>query len=137
MNLDPAEKAALRDSFAALQPYAEQASVEFYETLFELDPRLRGLFRDDLQGQGMRFMTALGLVVGLLDDPERLQRRLQDLGRAHAAFGLTAQDYQTMSEAFYITLRQTLGPELAPEAGRAWRRAFTMMCEAMLAAGRD
>ncbi|RMF38801.1 MAG: globin [Alphaproteobacteria bacterium] len=132
MDIPEREKVLLRRSFERLEPKVPEASVEFYETLFELGPHLRRLFReDDMSGQGMRFMTALGVIIGHLDDPESLRERLAHLGRSHANFGLTREDYRLMEEALFLTLREALAPDFDAATQTAWRRVFRQITEAM------
>jgi nitric oxide dioxygenase len=135
MNLTPHEAQLIRASYEKLLPRVAEASVSFYETLFDLAPELRALFRDDLAGQGMRFMSAIGVIVGHLDAPQLLDQRLQALGRSHAAFGLTETNYRAMEEALFITLREALGPDFTRATQEAWRIAFRHMTEAMIRAG--
>lgn len=137
MQLSPAEIAAMRESFEKLRPHVPTASESFYETLFDLDPKLRPLFREDLTGQGMRFMSALGVIVAHLDDPDALEARLAELGASHAAFGLTEHNYRTMEEALFITVREALGADFTPEAQAAWRHAFRQISDAMMRGGKS
>ncbi len=60
MTLTTAQIDLIRDSFHRLQPDVQTASELFYVRLFEIAPELRGMFRSDMAGQGMRFMSTLG-----------------------------------------------------------------------------
>ncbi|MDP1674939.1 MAG: globin domain-containing protein, partial [Burkholderiales bacterium] len=42
----------VQDSFSKVAPIAEAAAEMFYKRLFELDPKLRSLFRGDMKEQG-------------------------------------------------------------------------------------
>lgn len=134
MDLTAGERDLIRESYGRLLPRLPEASVSFYETLFDLAPGLRSLFRDDLAGQGMRFMSAIGVIVGHLGNPEALEARFRALGASHAAFGLGEADYRAMEEALFITLREALGPDFTRETQAAWRRVFRHMTETMRAA---
>jgi len=73
MTLTTAQIELIRDSFIRLQPDVENASELFYRRLFEIAPELRELFNDDMAGQGMRFMSTLGVILDHFDDPEALR----------------------------------------------------------------
>lgn len=137
MHLNPDQITAIRESLKWLMPEVERASREFYKDLFRRDPSLREMFRDDLEGQGMRFMTAISVIVDNLDNPERLDREVDLLARGHAAFQIRNMDYHTMEEALIDTFRYALGARFTRDMQLAWRSAFQQISEAMMAAGQD
>jgi hemoglobin-like flavoprotein len=59
--MNPQDKQLVQESFSAVEPIAETAAALFYARLFELDPELRPLFKQDLHGQGKKLMHMLGL----------------------------------------------------------------------------
>ena len=132
MNRD--EIALVKESFDKLRPIPRGVGRGFYEKLFELDPSLRALFKGDLDAQGAMFVSALGLAVAGLDDAQSGERPLHDLGRRHAAYGLTEQHFATFREALVQTLRAHLGGDFTEAHAAAWRAAFdrigTVMREA-------
>lgn len=116
--------ALVRDSFATIRENLAPPSTYFYERLFVHAPGLRPMFRDDLEGQGMRFMTTLALMVDHLDQREALEARFAELGRSHAALGVARDHFAPMEEALIDTLTQQLGSAMDPETERAWRAAY-------------
>ena len=84
MAIDPARLDLVRDSFRRIRGNLQPPSAMFYDALFLHAPGLRGLFRDDLEGQGMRFMTTLAVIVDDLDRPEVLEPQLAAIGRTEA-----------------------------------------------------
>lgn len=114
----------IRESFETLRQRLEPASMSFYEALFRRAPDLRSMFRDDLAGQGMRFMTTLGTIIGNIEDPEALGDRFAELGRGHALMGVRAAHFAPMGEALMETLREEMGADFTPELEAAWRAAY-------------
>jgi nitric oxide dioxygenase len=133
MTIDAPRIALVRESFALLGPELEETSREFYDTLFEIAPHLRPMFRDDMTGQGMRFMTTLRVMVERLTDPLAFKAEVAELGRGHAAWGVEKEHFALMREALMRTLKARLGERLTPEAESAWRDAFDMVAEEMMA----
>ncbi len=132
MTLSAGEIALIRDSFERLQPFVQDASELFYQRLFEIAPELRPLFRSDMTGQGMRFMTTLTVIVQHLDDPAALAPYLRRLAAGHAAYGVKAEHFKPMGEALIVTMRETLGAEFPEGAEQAWRAAYDLMAQEML-----
>ncbi|GGH47066.1 globin [Frigidibacter albus] len=135
MPLSDPQKTQIQDGFARLRHAMQPASLAFYEAFFRRRPDLRPMFRDDLAGQGMRFMATLGLVVDALDTPEMLADRLAELGRGHAALGVQAEHFAPMGEALIETLQAEFGPEFTPEAEAAWRAAYAEVARQLVASG--
>ncbi len=135
MPLSDTQKTQIRDGFAHLRESLLPASLAFYEAFFRRRPDLRPMFRDDLAGQGMRFMATLGLVVDALDTPEELAERLTELGRGHAALGVKAEHFAPMGEALIDTLQAQLGAGFTAEAEAAWRAAYAEVARQLVASG--
>lgn len=129
--------ADIRATFNALQPKVREASQIFYERLFEIAPELRGLFRSDIEGQGMRFMTALGAILDHIDDPEALNPHLRRLAQGHAAYGVRPENFRPMGEALIWTMRDVLGDDLGEAAEAAWEKAYDRLADEMIALAGD
>ncbi|MGH1464686.1 MAG: globin domain-containing protein [Cognatishimia sp.] len=115
----------IRDSFEQLRSDLQPKSIAFYQSLFELAPHLKPMFRDDdLAGQGMRFMSTLGAIVDNLHTPEAMEQRFRYLGAGHRAMGVTVQDFAPMGVALIETLANTLGNEFTDETREAWTQAY-------------
>lgn len=108
----------------------------FYEKLFERDPSLRPMFREDIGGQGMRFMRTLRTIVNALTQPGELKDVLEPLARTHGALGVHAPNFDTMGEALIDTFKELLGPDFTPEMETAWRKAYGQISQAMIQVGK-
>lgn len=132
MDLTNSQINLIQDSFKRLSPKTEAASEIFYDRLFEIAPELRELFRGDMAGQGMRFMTTMGILVQHLDDPATLRPYLQRLAEGHAAYGVKAEHFKPMGQALIQTMRETLGDGFHEDAAEAWEVAYDHLAREMI-----
>ena len=111
----------------------KEIGKEFYGDLFNRIPEARTLFRDDLTDQGMRFMSAIHVIVDHLDDLPAMQLEIDKLASGHADMNIKPDWYRQMQEALIDTFAYALGAEFSNEAELAWRSAFTQICDRMIA----
>ena len=121
-------------SFEMVRPIADQAAETFYQRLFEIAPQYRALFKSNMRKQGAMLMSTLGLAVGSLNNLETILPAVRALGKRHAGYGVTAEDYQPVAEAFLWTLDSYLGEDFTPELRDAWVEAYTILAGAMIEA---
>src|SRR5215216_2495347 len=121
-------------SFEKVRPIADQAAELFYTRLFEIAPHYRHMFKNDMKKQGAMLMSTLGLAVGSLNNLEKILPAVRSLGQRHAGYGVTAQDYQPVAEAFLWTLEHYLGDDFTPELQEAWVIAYTTLATVMIEA---
>ena len=124
-------------SFEKVRPIADQAAETFYQRLFEIAPEYRSLFKNNIKKQGAMLMSTLGLAVGSLNNLEAILPAVQSLGRRHAGYGVTAEHYQPVAEAFLWTLDYYLGEAFTPELKDAWVEAYTILAGAMIEASSE
>jgi hemoglobin-like flavoprotein len=121
-------------SFEMVRPIADQAAETFYQRLFEIAPDYRSLFKNNMKKQGAMLMSTLGLAVGSLNNLEAILPAVRSLGQRHAGYGVTAEHYQPVAEAFLWTLDYYLGEAFTPELKEAWVEAYTILAGAMIEA---
>ena len=124
-------------SFEKVRPIADQAAETFYQRLFEIAPEYRSLFKNNIKKQGAMLMSTLGLAVGSLNNLEAILPAVQSLGRRHAGYGVTAEHYQPVAEAFLWTLDYYLGEAFTPELKDAWVEAYTILAGLMIEASSE
>ncbi len=135
MTLTSTELDMVRTSLATLRRDFDAHSLYFYEALFKRAPHLREMFREDLAGQGMKFMSTLGVIVEKLNDDDASAAQYTDLGKKHAILGIKADHFAPMEEALMDTLRAGLGREFTPELEAAWRKAYAKVSANMIRRG--
>jgi nitric oxide dioxygenase len=124
MSLTERQLLLIRDSFDMLRDDIEPRSIQFYDALFHHAPHLRDMFREDIAGQGMKFMTTLRVIVDNLHNPDAMAERYTDLGEGHRAMGIKAADFEPMGKALLETLANALGDDFTPETREAWQMAY-------------
>jgi hemoglobin-like flavoprotein len=112
--MTPEHIAIVQESFQKVATIADQAAAMFYQNLFILDPRLRGLFPSDTQAQGPKLMHMIGLAVHGLQNPDTLFPAVQELWRRHVAYGVEEAHYEAVGKALMLTLEQGLGVDFTP-----------------------
>lgn len=125
----------VRQSFDALRQRLAPSSTFFYDDLFRRAPELRALFRDDLAGQGMKFMSTLSVLVDNLHKPEVLGEQYLELGTLHARLGINGAMFVPMRAALLATIKDGLGELWTIEIDAAWRTAFDDMTTALIDRG--
>jgi hemoglobin-like flavoprotein len=130
--MTPEQNQLVQQSWAAVEPIADQAAVLFYDRLFVLDPSLRALFTAaDMAGQRRKLMQMLGVAVHGLDRLEQLVPALEALGRRHAGYRVDEAQYATVGEALLWTLEQGLGAAFTPAVRDAWADTYDVVATVM------
>ena len=133
MPIDADRLDLVRATLKRLRGDMPDASVAFYEALFAGAPELRPMFREDLEGQGMRFMTTLGVLVDRFDKPEEMRAEIEGLAKGHAAYGVKPEHFVPMRAALLQTLKDRLGEDFTPDVEAAWGDLYDAVADAMTA----
>lgn len=129
--MTPQQVKLVQDSFKLVEPIAEQAADLFYGRLFEIAPQVRPLFPNDMSQQKMKLMGMLGTAVNNLHQVEKIIPAVQDLGRKHVGYGVTAEQYKPVGEALVWTLEKGLGDAFTPDVKAAWITTYTTLEKVM------
>lgn len=132
--MTPDQIKQLNASFDQVEAIADDAAALFYERLFEVAPGVRPLFKGDMQKQGRMLMSAIGMVVRGLDDPDAILPEVQALGRRHHRYGAEAAHYPVVGDCLLWTLEQGLGDAFTPDLKSAWAEAYGILSELMIQA---
>jgi len=131
MSITASQIKLVQESFAKVAPIADQAAEIFYNKLFEFDPSLRKLFKNDMSEQGRKLMATLGVAVKSLTDLNGLVPVLQKLAERHVDYGVKAQDYTPVGNALLFALKQGLGDDFTPDVREAWVETFRLVSQTM------
>jgi len=104
----------------------------FYELLFEAEPSARALFRH-LPETESKFAEELGVLAACLNDLDRFEARALALGARHRGYGVSTRHYAAASDALVQALNERLGESFTDEVAAAWRAAFDLVAETMMA----
>jgi hemoglobin-like flavoprotein len=129
--MTPEQKQLVQESFEQLKPVAHAAGRLFYVRLFDLDPGLSRLFKNDLDEQSRKLMQMIGMAVKGLDRPDELLPAVEALGRRHAGYGVKDRHYETVGRALLWTLDKGLGAAFTPDVREAWRTVYNLLADTM------
>jgi hemoglobin-like flavoprotein len=129
--LDPEQKHRLRKTFALVERQSHVAALVFYQRMFELDPRLRPLFKTDIELQAAKLIDMLATALSLLDTPDELTRILMEMGAQHVRYGVKAEHYATVNEALLTMLSSVLGREFDASTRQVWSEFYQLIAETM------
>lgn len=134
MTLSENQSLLIQQSLPMLREKLRPASMQFYENLFAIAPDMREMFRDDLAGQGMKFLSTLNMIAEHIDRDDPLRADIADLGRSHQNLGVRPEHFAPMGAALMVTLGETLGSDFTDEMRDAWRAAYAEIADRMAAA---
>ena len=123
----------VQDSFRRVMPIADTAAELFYTRLFELDPRLKPLFKGDIAEQGRKLMQMIGMAVLSLRRLDQVLPALRALGARHVRYGVRDGDYETVGRALLWSLKRGLGDSFTPEVEAAWAEVYATLAATMQA----
>jgi hemoglobin-like flavoprotein len=122
----------VRESFEVIRENSGPVAMLFYGRLFDLDPKLRPLFKTEMREQSRKLMDMLTSIVDHLDSFESMRLQLQELGRKHVDYGVRPEHYQTLGAALLWAFGQALGRDFHPEVRTAWQTAMQAISREML-----
>ena len=123
--------AAVQESWVAVEGISDQAAALFYEKLFAMDPSLESLFKGDMQEQGKKLMSMIGVAVKGLSRLDTIVPAVQQLGIRHAGYGVKDADYDTVAGALLWTLEQGLGDAFTADLKQSWTEAYVLLATTM------
>jgi len=129
--MTPAQIEHVQTSWEQVVPIAKDAAALFYDRLFAIAPHTRSLFGEDIDEQGKKLMTILTTVVRGLKNFEKLEVAVWQLGRRHAVYKVSDDDFQPVAEALLWTLEQGLGGAFTSQVKESWVAAYTVLAGVM------
>ena len=132
--MTPDQITLVQDSFAKVEPIADQAGKIFYDRLFEIAPNVQLYFSGDIGAQGMKLMTTLGVVVKGLSNLDSVIPVAEHLAVKHLEYGVKPEDYHPVGAALLYTLKTGLGDAFDAETEAAWTTAYTTLSGVMIKA---
>jgi hemoglobin-like flavoprotein len=132
--MTPEQIELVRSSYAALGEGGRAMAGEFYRRLFSIDPSARALFDQDLAVMAEKFAAELHAIVEAIVAYDVFAARLRHLAVRHHSAGVKSRHYGAAADALIGALATSLGPDWTAELEIAWRRAFNLVAEIMIAA---
>lgn len=124
----------VQKSWTKVLPAVDATGRLFYNNLFEEDPKLKELFKGDVEAQSKKLMQMISLAVSKLRNIETLIPALQQLGQRHVDYGVEPAHYDSVARALLRTLQQGLGSQFTPELKNAWVEVYGLLAKVMIEA---
>lgn len=131
--MTPEQLRMVQTSYARLGDDATSMALEFYRRLFEADPTARDLFSVGPDAMAPKFAAELQAIVELVSSFDDLSPRVRDLAVRHVAYGVEPRHYHAVGDALIGALAEHLGEDWDPVVEAAWRRAYNLVAEMMMA----
>lgn len=129
--MTPEQVTMVQESFKKVVPIAGAAADLFYGRLFEIAPEVRPLFPEDLGEQKKKLIGMLATAVTNLHQVDKIIPAVEDLGRRHSTYGVTAKQYEPVGAALLWTLEKGLGDEFTPPLKAAWTETYMTLAGVM------
>ena len=124
----------LRESFEVAKPLGIKITDKFYEFLFADYPQVKPMFENiDQEKQKAALLNSLVYIVDHLDQPEKLQSYLENMGGRHVGYGTEEAHYPavggTLLQTFEFFFQDKWTEELKSEWTKAYEAVAGMMIE--------
>jgi len=132
--MTPEQLHLVQDSYASLGGDAPAMAFEFYRRLFTADPTAEPLFTHGPEVMADKFADELAAIVECITSFGAFSTRVSDLASRHVGYGVETHHYRAVGDALLGALATRLGPRWDGELEAAWRRAYNLVAETMMAA---
>ena len=123
----------IRGSYELIKDMPQAVGMLFYGRLFELEPTVRPLFKNDIQIQSQKLMETLAAAVDSLDNFTALTPTLRAMGARHVEYGVQPEYYNLVRDALLWSMGQALQEDFDPETRTAWKSLLDLVIAEMLA----
>jgi len=132
--MTPEQLQLVQSSFAELGDAAPAMAVDFYRRLFAADPSAEALFTAGPDVMSVKFAAELDAIVEAISSFDTFAPRVRELATRHVGYGVQTRHYQAVGEALLGALAAHLAPDWDDALEAAWRRAYNLVAEVMMAA---
>lgn len=136
--MTPHQIALVQKTWSMAEPLGDTVTTLIYGRLFELDPSLRALFQAGMQDQGRTLHRMISMVAtGLTQFDNNLLPSLVSCGRRHVGYGVAESHYDTVREALFWALEQSLREHFTAEVREAWSATYELITGVMKKAAQE
>lgn len=133
--MTPEQIVLVDETLSAIRPDMARVAAGFYERLFSSDPSLRTLFTSDPEHQRRTFARELDAIMSSIRDHDRFIAEATALGARHRGYGVRDVHYGRAEAPLLGALAAALGSRWTADVEDAWRQAYHLTVEAMMAEG--
>lgn len=125
------EIALITETWSMVGDSVEMA-IDLYNRLFYLYPAIRPLFKENIQLQARKFTAHIGYVITHLNDWNRIQPDITELGHRHAGYEVKAPHYEYVGEALIFALQRHLKDKWNEDVELAWVKFYKVVATLMM-----
>jgi NAD(P)H-flavin reductase/hemoglobin-like flavoprotein len=122
----------LRESWSHVRDASDDLASYLFARLFLAEPSLRDMFPVDMASQRARLVGALAIMIETIDDQDRFEQIMRDLGRHHVKFHVQPEHFAMFETALLDALRNVAGDHWSHQYDQAWHDAYARMSRAMM-----
>ncbi len=131
--MTPEQLQLVRSAYATLGDDAATMAADFYRRLFTADPSAEVLFTGNPDVMAAKFADELDAIVQAISSFEAFAPRVRDLAARHIGYGVQTKHYHVVGEALIGALAAHLASDWDDALEAAWRRAYNLVAEVMMA----
>ena len=129
--MTPRQRMLVQSTYEMAIPRLNMVSDRFYTRLLKRYPHLKSMFKGDLKEQSRMFTKMISQVIGNLNDTEKVEQILVELGSRHRQYGVTRTHYELGSKVLISSVRQSTGIRFTYEIQKAWETFYLYIVECM------
>ncbi len=129
--LNPRQTLLIKVSWSHLSSRLEEFGDTFYKILFDLEPSLKPMFKNDMEVQQQKFSAMVNHIVAHIQHTPKLDGELHQMGQRHIDYGVEPKHYDTLMIAFLLALEKRLKRKWDNETKEAWTMAFVYVVSQM------
>lgn len=124
----------IKSSWSSVMQQPQEAGELFYQKLFEINPSLQALFKNDQELQTRKFISMMTVFVSKLQHTEELANVLDALAKRHVGYGAKVSHYPMVGKALLAVLAQQLDQRWNLETQQAWELMYQTVADSMIVA---
>lgn len=111
---------------------SSEVGMHFYDLLFQLDPNLRPLFKQDIKSQSQKLVSLITFAVRKINNLNSILADVEALGVRHKNYNVKSEHYATVAAALLRTLEKCMGNKWNGELKQAWVELYTTLSKIMI-----
>lgn len=124
----------VQECYRQVEESPHEFAKHYYGKLFELEPRLQALFRNDLDIQGRKLIAMLEVAVNGVKDMGMLVpmlTQLTQLAHRHNDYNVKKSHFSLLNTALHHAFEQHLQQAYTDEHRQAWQTLLDFMVDTM------
>jgi nitric oxide dioxygenase len=123
---------SIKVSWTHIVMFEQEIGIQFYQRLFEINPKLKHLFSISIEKQAKKIMDTLTFIVKCLQNTENFDHNIDELARKHDQYHVQAIHYEQVGRALIDTLKNVLEHNWTIDMEIAWVKLYIIISDKML-----